>query len=589
MGGVIVVGGFLYYNQEESIRVIDDQGNNINIPNKPVGLIDSSSTEWTFFVEEDTRQEVSINIEEINETLIELIIDEHPDSTTGDNYLWNMALCNSEGSDVRLQEERGGGFDNSRTTPERDTLTNRGFNETWCNGGEGYILFDSVNKTNFPQRFRIITGNMTNFQLYAGTGSVLIDGDAGALASSGIGDNICRDINGVLHVAYMGADSDLWYGNSTDSGATWSTKELLASTVANVDITCGTNDNITIIFELGQDVDGFDSGNSGETFGSIFTAFDNAANLLHHSCDLDSNNVVHCVAGDSAALVYYTNSSTWNTIITLPGQTSNTSEFADIFVDIDDNVYIIGVGTADDDVDIWSDVDGWTTRNIIEDNLGASGARFFGTAVDVDGNIWYGGPHLNDLNICNGTTVNWDGGASAWTCFEPSTSESRETDVGISQANDIFFIHEDDNTDATSDLLRTNSSDGGITFESRTVIDNPSALFPSVANSLFPTSNRPNTVLEYVFSNSTGFNFNNFSIRSSVDTCTYTSGNWDVTCSDSCTITEDVNIDAGGNISLTGTGTFTINDGVNITGFTRLQSDRTCFIHAFGQGGFFQF
>ena len=41
-----------------------------------------------------------------------------------------------------------------------------------------------------------------------------------------------------------------------------------------------------------------------------------------------------------------------------------------------------------------------------------------------------------------------------------------------------------------------------------------------------------------------------------VDTCTYTSGDWDIDCSDDCSITSDV--DVGGNdISITGTGTFT--------------------------------
>ena len=41
----------------------------------------------------------------------------------------------------------------------------------------------------------------------------------------------------------------------------------------------------------------------------------------------------------------------------------------------------------------------------------------------------------------------------------------------------------------------------------------------------------------------------------SVDTCTYTSGNWVVDCSDNCLITSEV--DVGGNdIYITGTGTF---------------------------------
>ena len=72
------------------------------------------------------------------------------------------------------------------------------------------------------------------------------------------------------------------------------------------------------------------------------------------------------------------------------------------------------------------------------------------------------------------------------------------------------------------------------------------------------------------------------------DSCDYTSGNWDVDCSDSCVIASDIDIDAGGNITMTGTGTFIINDGVRVSGWTRRHADATCFYQSFGNGGFFQ-
>jgi hypothetical protein len=54
----------------------------------------------------------------------------------------------------------------------------------------------------------------------------------------------------------------------------------------------------------------------------------------------------------------------------------------------------------------------------------------------------------------------------------------------------------------------------------------------------------------------------------SADTCTYSSGDWDVEASDNCTVI--IATDVGGNdISITGTGSFTIN-GVNITNFNNL-------------------
>jgi len=71
------------------------------------------------------------------------------------------------------------------------------------------------------------------------------------------------------------------------------------------------------------------------------------------------------------------------------------------------------------------------------------------------------------------------------------------------------------------------------------------------------------------------------------DSCTYTGGNWNVDCSDNCVISSDVTID-GSNIYMTGTGTFTINNGVKISGWTYRYTDRTCYVKAFGSGGFFQ-
>lgn len=72
------------------------------------------------------------------------------------------------------------------------------------------------------------------------------------------------------------------------------------------------------------------------------------------------------------------------------------------------------------------------------------------------------------------------------------------------------------------------------------------------------------------------------------DSCIYTSGTWNVDCSDSCNIVSDVVIDDGGNVSLTGTGTFKIQNSVRITGWTKLFSRNTCKIHGFGTGNFYQ-
>jgi len=74
------------------------------------------------------------------------------------------------------------------------------------------------------------------------------------------------------------------------------------------------------------------------------------------------------------------------------------------------------------------------------------------------------------------------------------------------------------------------------------------------------------------------------------DTCTYTSGNWDVDCSDNCEITSNVDV-TGNNITITGTGTFTTT--ANITGWTNTKiqgtdSSNKCFVRCESGGCFKQ-
>lgn len=70
------------------------------------------------------------------------------------------------------------------------------------------------------------------------------------------------------------------------------------------------------------------------------------------------------------------------------------------------------------------------------------------------------------------------------------------------------------------------------------------------------------------------------------DSCTYSSGNWDVTCSDNCEITSNVTIDTGANISLIGTGYFKISSGVYIGGWSYAYQDNSCQIIQSNIGGF---
>jgi hypothetical protein len=72
------------------------------------------------------------------------------------------------------------------------------------------------------------------------------------------------------------------------------------------------------------------------------------------------------------------------------------------------------------------------------------------------------------------------------------------------------------------------------------------------------------------------------------DTCTYTSGNWNVNCADNCNISSNVAL-GGNNMTITGTGTFTTE--ANITQYTNLtikgtDTSNKCIVRCFKGGCF---
>ena len=67
--------------------------------------------------------------------------------------------------------------------------------------------------------------------------------------------------------------------------------------------------------------------------------------------------------------------------------------------------------------------------------------------------------------------------------------------------------------------------------------------------------------------------FNNFSYTS--DSCTYSSGNWNINCSDNCVISSNVNL-GNNNMIFSGSGTFTLNSNVNITNINQIQLSSGC-------------
>jgi len=70
--------------------------------------------------------------------------------------------------------------------------------------------------------------------------------------------------------------------------------------------------------------------------------------------------------------------------------------------------------------------------------------------------------------------------------------------------------------------------------------------------------------------------FLNVTYSELTDTCTYSSGDWEVVCSDNCSIVDNVNL-GGNNLSFTGTGVFNIQ--ANITNFDKIFKPNGCQIN----------
>jgi len=137
----------------------------------------------TWNILEDSNQEVAMNITKINEEIIEVTLFEHGDSTTGNGYKWNMALCGDGSKSLKYAEsDNKGSFDYSYyENVNYENLVDNGMSENWCNEtGEGFVLFSSGSKNQFPKKIRLNVSELGNMIIYAGTGSAAAYLSAGA-------------------------------------------------------------------------------------------------------------------------------------------------------------------------------------------------------------------------------------------------------------------------------------------------------------------------------------------------------------------------------------------------------------------------
>ncbi len=242
------LGAFMFMNNNQKQKeVLSDEELSI-LRSSIISIIEKNYT-WDLEIEPDLKEEVVITIEEIDNRTIEITLDEHPNSITSNGYKWNMALCNITGSGLQyMEEDTGGGFNNS--FPENvvyGNLIDEGMNETWCEdyGNVGYSLFSSGSKNQFPLKFRILTGNISEFELLAGTGTVSVVATtvSGGTTLQGFIDQMFYDrVANRWHTLWIDGSNDVWISSTTDF-ITWDTGvEIQPSVTATYDEFSGTTE-----------------------------------------------------------------------------------------------------------------------------------------------------------------------------------------------------------------------------------------------------------------------------------------------------------------------------------------------------------
>jgi len=346
-----------------------------------------------------------------------------------------------------------------------------------------------------------------------------------------ISENIVKDSSGRLHVAYINTSST-WYSNSSDNGSTWNGfLDLDVDSSYRPGIAINSTDGLFVYTRLGAILKGIFSSDNGSTFDSPIDliTFQGAITLDVASCVFDSNDIWHCCAiEDANDLLYYTNSSEFPTHFEVHGNTSDDSDNCDIEVDSNNCPYIVAYGSDEDNIEIWSNcLDGFgnNSRILINDatNTGTGDGLSIAIRDDLFHVAFIETTGTDKLVYCNSSIVN----ASNWGCkniTNDSPSPNTPT-IGIDENGGTHIIYSSSSTVGSGELYYANSTDG-ISWTNQTelqTITNGAGNFPSIQDSNFPSFNRMNSTVNYVWTNGTNsLNFDSFDAFSPTPTHTTT-------------------------------------------------------------------
>jgi len=591
---LIIAGAIFYYykSDKELLEEIKDLDQELF---GPVSLraeeggggvfIGEGSTDWDFDIIEDPKEEVDANITQINQTVLELTLFEHENANLAGGYKWNMALCNITGGGLEyMNEDAQGGFDNAiPLSVIFGKLTDFGMNETWCDdqNGEGYVLFSNGAKNELPKKIRLLMNDIEDFKLFGGTGSIILDGSAAQIATNKWQDSICQTSDGTLHVAWEGGASDLWYGNSTDTGATWTTKEILQGTVNDASVLCNSTGYVMVIYTSGQNID---AKHSSDDFSSTTTILDNATDARTAACNIDGKDEWGCSvrSSDNGLYHWWTNVSNYPNGETLATVASgNDCDDGALAFDSNNEMYFICIGSQQADLDSFSTADGMTRIEVL-----ASSAYTAGHGTDIaisnDDNIYVCVDQGNDIQFCNTSVANYPN----WNCQEIHTSAGTQCNIAITENDEVIITYASAITD-NGDIFIANSTDLGFSFiTNRTQLPSESTSgFGSMAYTNHPESNNITDIVHFIYTSTADVRYANFSVdppaAAGGDLCDCPALNEDfaVPMDEFCIFDSDCDLGTG-KLSFTGTGNMSCNAVISTTSLGELAADQTIYIES---------
>lgn len=368
------------------------------------------------------------------------------------------------------------------------------------------LLSSNLDKNELDKEFIIsIPDGLTKFTIFIGESSTRIDASAAGIAL-GYSDlsSICQTSDGVMHMAYEGADHDFWYGNN--SGGTWSAREIVAGSYIYAGILCYTNDTVGLvgIDEGAADIVVYSLSNDlGKSF-PAFRTLEGDEDFDTLSCAMSDDNVGHCCMIDNDDDVWYVNTSNPDFH---SGEIDSLGGYDHCAIGVnstyDSHIVISEGGT--DDLDIMISTDNWVSRSSIHDSLGTVSTTLReGLSYEIRDDIHYvSGIFSDDLQFCRGTAYD------SFSCQELDASTSSNSDIAVTDNNEIFILYQ---VGASGNLGLANSSDDGTSWDLNRTFKAGLEQHPSMASSDFPSWNNITTTIHFGFSNLSGVYYDSLSV-----------------------------------------------------------------------------